>query len=239
MIIEPAPELREAALNALRAEYQMDEQRPGMHQSELGYCLTKSYWRRVDPLPPTDREVGLWAIGFSMERVLLSRETTPEPLVVDGITLSLDTIDLFGPADLKTTRMSPEGKSGGCAICGEVRKDHSKDHKYEAGEKTGFEFPDGWKKQFAAYCYGMGIESFGVIVVHLIQPEVTAWRITFTHNELVANWEWMLDRSNHLESMLAAGDPQPFRHNEDWECKSCVYYTRCGLEASLRRFAIE
>ena len=247
MKIETDPVLRQQAINALRDEYQMTTQRPGVHQSDLSYCLSKAYWNRVDPMPPTEHEVLLFAIGFGMERVLLSREETPAEIVVDGISLSLDTIKLFGPVDLKTTRMSPT-KDKGCVVCGQPRSGHpgqSQGHKYEP-DRGDFNMPEGWKRQFMAYRYGLNMTapptnepqpvdySFGAIVIHLIQPEVTAWQLTFTHNELVENWNYLLERHSQLDRMLAAQDPMPYQWNEDYECNGCRFSLLCSLEASLK-----
>ena len=217
MLIEPAPELRNAMLELLKKEYQLEQQREGLHLSSLIYCLTKSYWDKHEPLPPTDKEVQLWSIGFALERVMISKLHVDE-LTIDGIKMNPD-FRLILPADLKSTRMSPNG-----------RKD-----------SDGFQFPDGWRKQFAAYRYGLNqvIEpfprlDFGVIVMHLIQPEITAWKAWFTQSELEANWTWVLERADTFESMDAAQDPQPFEHNESWECENCRYVLMCCLEASLK-----
>lgn len=215
MQITPDPDLRQAALDALRKEYGLTQHRSGLHQSELSYCLTKSYWDRSEYYsPPTEHELKLFTIGFALERVMLRpHEEQPPEIVIDGISMSLDTINLFGPADLKSTRMSPNGRKG----------------------EDGFQFPNGWVKQFAAYCKALGILSFGVVVVHLIQPEIAAWRIQFTQEELDDHWGWLLDRSNQLESMLNSRNPAPFETNEEYECAGCRYKLLCELTASKNR----
>ncbi len=216
-------ELRRAVLERLKVEYGMDKQRPGTHQSELSYCLTKAFWDRTDPEPVTDKEVLLFSIGFGLERVLLHSEDTPPEIDVDGIKLSLDTIELFGPSDLKTTRMSPTGRKG----------------------EDGFQWPEGWKRQMATYRHGLNVQAaregkplgdpltFGVVVVHLIQPSLTCWRITYEPWELADNWGWMLTRRDQLDSMLEGNNPMPFVHNEDWECTNCRYLMRCQLTKSI------
>ena len=76
---------------------------------------------------------------------------------------------------------------------------------------------------------------FGVVVVHLIQPEITTWRVTWTPQELNNLWAETLDRANALESMIAADDLQPFQHRlGEWECVSCSRSLTCQLEASVR-----
>ena len=135
MKVEADSALRTAALDLLRSEYQLGEERPGIHQSALSYCLTKTFWAQDEPIPPSDEEAILFSIGFGMERVLLRpAEDMPEAFEVDGITLSLDSLQAFDiPVDLKSTRMRAAG-----------RKD--------AG---GFQIPEGWKRQFMAYRYGL------------------------------------------------------------------------------------
>lgn len=157
MQINPAPELRTQAIQALKDEYGIDKNRPGLHQSELSYCLTKSYWNKTDYIPPDDHAAVMFGIGFAMERVMLERDH-PDPIEIDGITMSLDSLKAFGiPIDLKTTRLASE-KSNGCGLCGEPYKGHSwvkNGHKYVTGEKTPFELPKGWVRQAMAYGYAL------------------------------------------------------------------------------------
>ena len=227
MQVNPDPILQAAAVQALRDEYGMDQRRPGVHQSALSYCLTKAFFDETDPEPPSEKEVVLFSIGFGLERVIFDRghET---PLVIDDIHLSLDDILKFGGGvDLKSTRMAAKGRKG----------------------TDGFEFPDGWKRQFAAYVYGLNrlarergepeTFTFGAIVIHLVTAEVTAWRIVFEPHELEENWSWYQTRYDQHLSMRAANDPQPFMWNEEWECgigtsHPCRYLTRCSLTASIK-----
>jgi hypothetical protein len=233
LIFTADPELRSKALLELRLEYGMDVQRPGLHQSQLSHCLTQSYWDITDPSPPNDKQVLLFAIGFMFERVILSREETPGAIEIDGITMSLDTVGLFGPADTKSTRMRAAG-----------RKAEGK-----------FVPPESWKYQFMAYRYALNQRcicidgpysgcpkhfpanaemDFGVVVLHLIEPEITAWRYTFTQEELESNWNYLLQRKSQLEWMLAHEDPQPFKHNQSYECETCQHSLKCGLLASVQ-----
>ena len=243
MIIEPDPVLKDAMLQALRDEYQTDAQRPGMHLSSVSYCLTKAYWERVEPQPPTETEVSLWSIGFALERVMIAKMHM-EPLVVDGITMTPDFQLLGMPADLKSTRMAPT-RSDGCAICGTPYRGHDRDalgHNYEPTSRP-FDFPIGWQRQFMGYRYGLNTQQaepaydFGVVVMHVVPAQLTAWRVYFTHNELVENWQWVLQRASDLENMLAAQAPEPFQHlGFEGECTHCRFKLTCELTASLEKF---
>ena len=230
MIITEDRELRGQMLDILKTEYALEGGRTGIHVSDLTHCLTRTYWDKTDPQPLSDTEVGLFSIGWGMERSMISRMHV-EPFEVDGITMSLDFRLPDGTiADLKTTRLSPRG-----------RKD-----------QDGFQMPEGWLRQFAAYRYGWNALSerevtypklalerpaydFGVVVVHLIQPEITCWRVEWTPQELNNAWADLQDRANALESMLNSNDPQPYQHRlGDWECTGCSRALACGLAASLK-----
>lgn len=122
VILTESERLREEVLRLLRVEYGMDQLRTGTHVSSLIYCLSKEWYAVHDPLPVTDEEVALFAIGYGLERVLISRDRA-EPFEVDGITLSPDMTLLGLAGDVKSTRMAPN-TSAGCAICGEPYRGH-------------------------------------------------------------------------------------------------------------------
>ncbi len=212
-------------LDILSAEYQLGGQREGIHVSDVNHCLSKSFWARKDPAPPSEDEIGFWSIGWALERVMIERLHV-EPFEVDGITMSIDFKLPDGTiADLKTTRMAPQGRKG----------------------EGGFQMPESWLKQFAAYRYGWNERAlrvtrnsddygfdFGVVVVHLIQPEIQCWRVSWTQNELNQAWEETLDRANVLESMLASDNPMPYEWRlGEWECKGCSRSLACGLAKSV------
>lgn len=253
MQINPAPELREQALQALRDEYQLNNVRPGLHQSELSYCLTKAYWNKTDPVPPSDKAAVMFGIGFAMERVMLEGDH-PDPIEIDGITMSLDSLTAFQmPVDLKTTRAATV-KSSGCGICGEPFKGHSKStngHSFIKGETVPFELPKGWVRQAAAYRYALNRQElemqdedmvnlhydFSFVVIHLVEADVSTWTITFTPAELEENWQRLLTRKEWLERMLESDNPNPFESAESWECEGCQYLLRCQLAASQQRLS--
>ncbi len=218
------PALRTEALNLIREEYGMNVRRPGVHQSELSHCLTLSYYDRTEPLALTDREAMLFAIGFAAERVMLRLgEVQPEAIEVDGITMSLDSINLLSsPFDLKTSRLRAAGRKG----------------------EGGFQAPLGWVRQFASYLVALNSLTdterltFSAVVMHLVEPELTAWNLEYTHNELAEHWGWLTTRHSQLDSMFASGNPMPFTSNEEWECGTgtdhqCRYLYRCQLWKSI------
>ncbi len=231
MIVTESHELRAQMLAIIAEEYELAAPRGGMHVSDLTGCLTKSYWKRREPEPLSETEIGLFSIGWGLERVFISR-LHMEPLVVDGIVGTPDFAFPDGtPGDLKTTRMAPGGRKG----------------------EDGFQMPEGWLRQFRAYRWMLNHtrpantqlwemarhqgHNFGVVVVHLIQPELKVWQLQFSDTELEDNWTWLTTRANILENLLAGDNPQPFQHNEEWECKGCVFLLKCQLRASLKGLA--
>lgn len=224
------PLLKRQMLEVIKAEHQLGGERTGIHVSDLTSCLTKTYWGKTDPQQPSDTEIGLWSIGWSLERVIIPRLHV-DPFEVDGVVMSLDFQLPDGTiADLKTTRMAPQGRKG----------------------EGGFQMPEPWLKQFAAYRYGWNARcsdeqvdafdpmplsygyDFGVVVVHLIPAEITTWRVTWTPQELNNLWTGMLERRDDLQRMLDTGNPEPFKHNLGaWECTNCSRSLACGLAASI------
>jgi hypothetical protein len=143
--------------------------------------------------------------------------------------------------------MAPEGRgdgSGVCDKCGIARERHVfKDAGHRFSEqKAGFEWPEGWKRQMLGYRYGLNVANgtskldFSVVVLHLIQPKLTAWRAHFSLEEQQANWDWLKTRRDTLLQMYETNDPQPFTHNESWECSNCRYSLVCGLRASIDHY---
>ena len=235
MLVEPASHLNRQILDAIKDEYALAAPRGGMHVSDLTHCLTKSYWARIDPAPPNDKEIILWAVGFGLERVLIPRLHV-EPLTIDGITGTPDFAFPDGtPADLKSSRMAVES-SAGCGICGEPYKGHTKTthgHAYEKAPPVQFQIPETWRRQFMAYCHMVNSRTFGLVVVHLIPAEIRCYTLHFTEGELAAHWQWMVDRKGMLESMHEQNNPRPFESNEPWECEHCPHSLKCALHVSI------
>ena len=244
LIVEEDPSIKATMLQVLQDEYSLAATRPGLHVSSLIHCLTKTYWDEKDGVAPlTEDATLLFSIGWGLERVLISRMHV-DPMEVEGITGSIDFALPDGtPADLKTTRMAVTS-SAGCSVCALPYKGHTKaltGHAYVKADPIPFVMPAGWLRQFKTYKYMQNMQwvlkpvsyDFGVVVVHLIQPVLKAYRITFTHNELVENWAWLLARKDNLREMLVHDDPQPFVHNEPYECKNCEHSLKCQLAASI------
>lgn len=195
-------------LDALIKKYITSRTRDTIHVSHLVYCLTKGYHELTNSLSPTDQEVMLFALGYGLERVLLREESHAEAGEVDGIKYSPDFVPLSGgKAELKTTRQS-----------------------------VGKEFPETWMEQIMAYCYAEKLTNYDLAVLHIVGnykppfPCIAGYRLTFTQEELDANWANLLKRKMVLVVALETKTPPPPKvWCKDWECKYCRYKIRCEV----------
>lgn len=214
MIQTQNKQIEREILDALTLKYITSRSRDTIHVSHLIYCLTKGYYELTDPLPPTDNEVMLFAIGFGLENILLREESHVETGEVDGIKYSPDFVPLSaGKAELKTTRQA-----------------------------TGKPFPETWLEQIMAYSYAEKLLEYDLVVLHITGnykppfPQIVGYRLTFEQVELDANWANLLKRKMVLTVALETKTPPPARvwckvDNKGvyWECKFCRYAIRCGV----------
>jgi len=208
MIVTEVPSLSESIILALEEDYRLEKPMP--HLTELIYCLTRSYWDRFQPVPSTDNERLMFAIGIGLERSLLRGNDRPEPRQVRGIWLSPDSFILNSlEMELKTTRAS-----------------------IKTFASNGF--PESWLKQIKAYCLTVPSLSYRLVVLHLMGnysppfPMLKSYELTFDWQELQDNWEWLEGRRDaYQEFILSETPPDSFTYNEDWECTNCRYLLRC------------
>jgi hypothetical protein len=179
------------------------------HVSELVYCLTRSAYNRLKPLPPNQRETMLFATGIGLEQVVLRPHRTKEHGELDGIHWSADWVDYVeGLGELKSTRLS--------------------------ANKGADELPETWKKQMMAYMKAKGVTEASLAVLHLMGnyappfPELRAWHMYAEQWEIDENWDWLLQRKAiYLDHVERNEVPKQFRYNEDWECTYCRYKLIC------------
>lgn len=225
------PQIIRQALNNLQAGYQDDSRRDCIHLTDLIYCLTRSWFDKRYPLPPTDEEVLLFALGWGLQKVLVPEDQEAEEIICDGIHLSPDFMSIGGVlAELKTTRQSSR------------RKNESK--QYEPSP-----FSESWVEQMKGYCYAQKLVDYGpgsrmlelgssydLLVLHMMGnyappfPSLVGWRVTFTPEELKEFWTYMLERKVILDAAIETEmPPDPFTANKEWECGNCRYASRCQL----------
>ena len=208
------PKLANEVLEQLKQEYTIEKPLP--HLTELIYCLTRSYYDRTSPVPPTQREIMLFSLGWGLERLLLKQQRKIESGLSEGIYFSPDFLAFTDlPGELKTTRSS-SAKFG-----------------------TGF-FPETWKRQILGYMKCLGVTEYELVVLFMMGnyrppfPDIASYRIVSDEREINLNWSWLQMRKdvymNCLEHKVA---PPAGVFCEGWECKDCRYWIRCpeGVEA--------
>lgn len=226
------PQLETQALENLKASY---EQRDNgkIHLTDLIYCLTRSYYDKTQPMPPTPEELMLFSLGFGLQRILVPKEQEAQEIECDGITLSPDFISVGGElAELKTTRMSTRQRT-------------------QDGQWEDKDFPETWVEQMMGYCYAnqqcnvmAGLQppdqledmEYDLLVLHMLGnyappfPQLIGWRLKFTQQELEDFWQYIQYRKLVLEEALRdQKPPTPYSWNRDWECKSCRYKMQCDI----------
>ena len=140
------PALEEELFARLRRKY-IQNRSGEIHFSDTMYCLTKAYWEKTQPLPVDNATLGMFAIGFALEDVLLKPypiegKSQVDPYVYEEVHFSPDYFATIigGEMDLKTTRMwsDPDGRP-----------------KSVADRPDGF--PTSWLKQFMGYAHRFGL----------------------------------------------------------------------------------
>ena len=178
------------------------------HVSELLYCLTRSFYQRRRPLPPTPNESLIFLLGMRLEDVLLRPHKQHKSGLTEGILWEADWLDYADLGEFKTTRLS--------------------------AKKGGGELPDTWVKQILSYMYVTGKTEAVLAVLHLLGnysppfPMLRAWRMYATAEEVKDNWLVMQYRREVFEQHLKKNvPPKQFEWNEPWECDNCRYLLIC------------
>ena len=232
------PALEEELLARLRMKF-IHNRTNEIHFSDAMSCLTKAYWEKTDPLPVDRLTLGLFAIGFALEDVLLK----PYPITGESMVPSYQYEDVHfspdyfasyigGEMDLKTTRMWEE-KGGD----GRPKRIEGGDNPRPHG------FPNTWMKQFMGYAHRFGANppddqcpvayvDYNVAILYVMTGELVAGTIRYDWEEVELNMLHHLHRAAILEDQLDKGVPPiPFMYNEPWECgvkgKYCRYLSRC------------
>ena len=208
MNITPDPVFRDKLLEEIRTR-EFSDRAGEIHESDLNYCLNKSYLRRVHPIKESDNTILHFSLGWSTQRWLTGRGEE-KPVVKDGIVVTSDDFRDGMPWELKAT--------------------------YTSSKRDPME-NRAWVRQIMAECYVKGVTSARLSRLELMgdydrkannKPTLSVWRLDFMEEELKANWAWFQMRRALFEEMqdtkellpkalaLASGD-------DEYECGYCAY----------------
>lgn len=188
------------------------EDRSAMHPSvtDLIYCLTQSYYNYIAPVKlESTRQTKIYFLtGLGLERNLLRQRKKKQGYgQYWGVHFHVDTVD-EELVELKSTRMSVK--------------------------KVETEIPMRWLRQIMSYLMPLneleGRLEAELAVIYLIPGDFRVYRLTFTQEELDANWEWMMERKQVWDESETTGvPPEQFKWNESWECDSCQWKMVCDM----------
>lgn len=240
MIITREYSVRAEMLERLRQKYLTEKPLP--HLTEVIYCITKSYYERVDKIEPTDKELQLWSVGFGLEDVLLKDKNPALNYILDAIEVVENVEELDKAWMLQVLNHLAEFNP----MPGSQQMDdiwltpdyielagHGVDLKTtrmwsnaDGSPKNGW--PKSWMQQFKAYARLLGDTRYYVSVFYIGAPELVSFKIEFSPEEIESNWAELLERRDaYLTGLLNHEPPYAFAWNEEWECKLCKYRDRC------------
>jgi len=88
MKVSKDPEAKAEILRRMReADFQ---DRTGIHQSDLVYCINKSYLYKTEPVEPSESDVLRWGRGVASQRYLTRKLHDVETVELDGIQVTPD-----------------------------------------------------------------------------------------------------------------------------------------------------
>ena len=216
----PNPELDRIILDTLAEKYKLLERREGIHLSTLNYCLTKSYFDQVSPLPPSDTELLLFATGYALQEVLTPSFGEVKTFERDGI--------LYRPDSVFPVQL------GGAEALVEIKSTRSGVKRYQEGN-----FPDTWITYMMGGCYIRNTTTYNLAVIYLAErptAKILSETIVFDEAEIKQNWLWLIERRDiYKEALRAETVPTPFKYCATWQCDSCRYKTVCDAITIMSR----
>ena len=170
----------------------VDNERTGIHASDLDGCLLKIYYRRtMKPPPEISKDSCLKFVrGWAVEQFVAPG--TLEPITKEGITCSLDdNPPSFGECEVKSTTKSMKGFDPLITYYW-------------------------WTTRMKTYCFAYGKKKINLVVFFLngnykdIRTDLRCWTLRFTDDELIENWVEMQRRAKILRIALETHEPIPF-----------------------------
>jgi len=192
--------LRSLFLSALRSRYV--DSRAEIHVSDLVYCLREAYFRKIEPVDPTLKQLGFFVDGARRHKVLqeiLGVECEVEVKrygVVGHIDVMLD-----APVEIKTTRARSA-------------------------------LPDHYFRQLGFYAVMMNARHGYLVIQRLNAAEDPweFYRVEWTEEEIKEIDRELKRRADQLRAALNFHDPSMLPEIEEdmrWKCRSCLYRERC------------
>lgn len=225
-------EVFKAALIKRIAEREFQE-RTGVHQSDLVYCLNKQALRRLQPQEPQEHEVLLFSLGHASQRWLTGTFKPETEYEKDGIVVTPD--------------------SGAHIILGTSSDDYFPEPPWEL--KATYQSANkplveniAWIRQVMAECYVTNTLVGYLTRMEIMgdwrwvfgkkeekqfskHPTLSAYRLEFSQQEIDGNWAWLVKRRELFLNVLKTGQLLPkleaLGEGMDFECSYCGYKDEC------------
>ncbi len=208
---------REDELIAQFKNEMVDEERKAMFPSttDLIYCLTKAYFKqRYFPELEDRRTILQFYQGLFTEAVIFGEAQNATKGEFEGIFYHTDHV--AGPVleEAKTTSSSLA--------------------------KAPENIPFYQRRQVLSYMKIEGLSKARFIIWYKsgnykppMKPDLAVWDVLIDPDEVDANWEWMLERKQILETHVdnkTIPKPYTYRALGDMECDGCQFESLCKLE---------
>lgn len=210
--------LEDELLDEMAAEFH-DPDRSQPSVTGMIKCLTRTYYEneiKMDSAPAlTRREKQLFYTGLALEKVTLIGRQRVLKGEYEGIQWHIDHLGTEGDfIELKSTRIKM----------------------VDDDEPT---VSNNWQRQVLAYFKVLGITQGHFVMIHVTGdykppfPDIRAYNVVTTQEEVDANWTWIQQRAvSYLSAVKNRQIPKPFKWNEgqsknSHECRYCPWLGLC------------
>lgn len=216
MEFERDTDLEDELLKEMVEEFH-DDTRAQPSVSGMIKCLTRTYYesevKKISEPTYSRRETQLFSVGLALEKVILGARQIVQGGEHKGIQWHVDHIGTDQKLiEFKSTRIKA------------VDNDEPKISPH-------------WQKQYLAYLKTLGVTEGHFVMLHVMGdyappfPDLRAYRVITTQEEIDANWTWIEQRAiTYLKFVKDQIPPTPFEYNEPWECKDCPWLALCNTK---------
>jgi len=214
----------------IESQISPQEEREGVHVSDLILCLDKTYHSWTKGTPSLDLPTKLlFHQGHAFQSWMTGKLEDEPTIELDGILLSPDWfVENVGGeplyCEIKSTYMSSKNET-----------------------------PAHWLVQMMAYAKALDVLKFGLVRLNLMgnykwihgkkeekaeaeHPTLTPLIYYFTQEEVDSNWNWLSERRDVLLKGLNEGKPPSWyipdymgpTANGGWQCKKCLQRDVCS-----------
>jgi len=209
MLWEPYEPLKQRLLDSLN-RWQTDSaaSRSGIHVTDLTLCLRQSALKRLQPRPPTEKQLG-WYLDGASRHAALQRLIDVESEVKVRLGEAYGSIDLLDgdwPVEFKTAR----------GRIREVARPH-------------------WERQLAYYMLAQNVD-VGYFIVQWLNPvkDEPVFSTSRVRMPLGERYRWQDDFQSRVWALRAALDSRDYaglpvlRGEEAWACRDCLWRDLCA-----------